>query len=218
MLELTMVADVVPGELATSEPAPPGRPNVQSVQPETRLRLVESARDADVLGVARSDPVKPPDKIPTTVAAAEKRLDEFISKFDEKNQAVIRATRKTLRRRLPAATELVYDNYNFFVIGYCSTARPSDCVVSIAAGANGVSLSFSRGATLPDPQKVLLGKGTQNRFIRLESAATLVRAEVETLIAAAVSQARTPLPATGRGKLIIRSVSGKQRPRRKPTT
>jgi hypothetical protein len=162
--------------------------------------------------------VKASDKSPTTAAAAQKRLDEFISKFDEKNQALIRATRKALRRRLPAANELVYDNYNFFVIGYCSTTRPSDCVVSIAAGANGVSLSFYRGATLPDPQKVLLGNGAQNRFHRLESAATLALAEVEALIAAAVSQARTPLPERGRGKLIIRSISRKQRPRRKPAT
>ena len=159
--------------------------------------------------------MKAADKIPTPAATAEKRLDEFISKFDEKNQALIRATRKALRRRLPAANELVYDNYNFFVIGYCSTTRPSDCVVSIAAGANGVSLSFYQGATLPDPHKVLLGNGAQNRFLRLESAATLLRAEVEALIAAAVSQARTPLPASGRGRLIIRSISGKQRPRRK---
>lgn len=119
-----------------------------------------------------------------------------------------------MRQRLPAANELVYDNYNFFVIGYCSTERPSDCVVSLAAGANGVALSFYHGATLPDPQKVLLGGGRQNRFIRLQSAATLVRPEVEALIAAAVSQARSPLPASGRGTLIIRSISGKQRSRR----
>jgi hypothetical protein len=149
-------------------------------------------------------------------AAAEKQLEGFIGKFEPKHQALIRATRKALRRRLPTANELVYDNYNFFVIGYCSTERPSDCVVSIAAGANGVGLSFYRGATLPDPQKVLLGSGRQNRFVRLESAAILVRPEIDALIAAAVSQARTPLPATARGKLIIRSISNKQRPRHKP--
>jgi hypothetical protein len=154
-------------------------------------------------------------KTPTTSAAAETQLEGFIGKFDPKNQTVIRATRKALRRRLPAANELVYDNYNFFVIGYSSTERPSDCVVSIAAGANGVGLSFYYGATLPDPQKVLLGSGSQNRFIRLESAATLMRPEVEALIAAALSQATTPMPPSGKGKLIIRSISEKQRPRRR---
>ena len=124
--------------------------------------------------------------------------------------------RKALRKRLPAANELVYDNYNFFVIAYCSTERPSDCIVSIAAAANGVGLSFPYcGARLPDPHKLLLGSGTQNRFIRIESAATLARPEVEDLIAAAVAQSRTPLSPGGRGKLIIRSISEKQRPRRK---
>src|ERR1700684_3689751 len=122
-------------------------------------------------------------------ASGEQQLARFIKKFDSKNAALIRSVRKVLRKRLPTANELVYDNYNFFVIGYCSTERPSDCILSIAAAANGVGLSFYRGATLPDPHKLLLGTGTQNRFIRIESAATLARPEVEDLIAAAVSQA-----------------------------
>jgi len=152
----------------------------------------------------------------TAKAPAEQQLDGFIDKFDPKNAALIRSVRKELRKRLAAANELVYDNYNFFVIGYCSTERPTDCIVSIAAAANGVGLSFYYGALLPDPHKLLLGSGSQNRFIRIESAATLARPEVEELIAAAVAHAKAPLPASGRGKLIIRSISEKQRPRRKP--
>ena len=97
-----------------------------------------------------------------------------------------------MRTRLPTANELVYDNYNFFVIGYCPTERPSDCILSIAAAANGVGLSFYHGATLPDPHKVLLGGGAQNRFLRIESAATLARPEVEELIAASVALSNAP--------------------------
>jgi hypothetical protein len=148
-------------------------------------------------------------------ASATQQLEGFIDKFDAKNAALIRSVRKALRKRLPTASELVYDNYNFFVIGYCSTERPSDCIVSLVANANGVGLSFYYGATLPDPHKLLLGSGSQNRFIRLESAATLERPEVEELIAAAVAQGERPLPASGKGKLIVRSISTKQRPRRK---
>jgi hypothetical protein len=148
-------------------------------------------------------------------ASGQQQLVGFIKKFDSKNAALIRSVRKVLRKRLPAANELVYDNYNFFVIGYCSTERPSDCILSIAAGANGVGLSFYYGATLPDPRRLLLGSGSQNRFIRIESVATLARPEVEELIAAAIAQAKKPLAAVGKGKLIIRSVSKKQRQRRK---
>ena len=148
-------------------------------------------------------------------ASPAQQLEGFVDKFDSKNAALIRSVRKALRKRLPTANELVYDNYNFFVIGYSSTERPSDCIVSVAAAANGVGLSFYYGATLPDPHKLLLGSGSQNRFIRLESTATLARPEVEQLIAAAIAQGETPLPARGKGKLIIRSISEKQRPRRK---
>ena len=91
----------------------------------------------------------------------EQQLACFIEKFDSKNAALIRSAPKVLRKRLPTANELVHDNYNFFVIGYCSTERPSDCILSIAAGANGVGLSFYHGSTLPDPHKLLLGSGSQ---------------------------------------------------------
>ena len=123
--------------------------------------------------------------------------------------------REALRKRMPTANELVWDNYNFFVIGYSLTERPSDSILSIAGGAGGVGLSFYRGATLPDPHKILLGSGSQNRFIRLESKETLLRREVDALIAAAIAQCRMPLAAQGNGKLIIRSISAKQKPRRK---
>ncbi|HUI84012.1 MAG TPA: hypothetical protein VL240_07310 [Candidatus Binatia bacterium] len=147
---------------------------------------------------------------------AEEQLESFIAKFEPKHQTLIRSVRKALRKRLPSANELVYDNYNFFVIGYCASERPSDCIVSIAAAANGVGLSFYRGATLPDPHRILLGSGSQNRFLRLESVASLGRPEVEALISAAIAQGKTPLAPAGRGKLIIRSISAKQRPRRRP--
>src|SRR5438132_13229557 len=117
----------------------------------------------------------------TALAAAnpEKQLETFISKFDQKDQQLIRAVRR-------AVPQMVSD---------CKRAGVGQ---------------------LPDPKKVLLGSGNQTRFIRLESAGVLARPEVRALLAAAIARARAPLPPTGRGKLVIRSVSAKQRPRRKP--
>src|SRR5437762_9195323 len=116
-----------------------------------------------------------------TPAGAEKQLRDFIAKFEPKHQTLIRAVRKALRRRFPTANEMAYDNYNFFVIGYGPTERPSDCIVSMAAGANGVGLCFIRGASLPDPKKILLGSGNQTRFVRIESVEVLARPEIEAL-------------------------------------
>jgi hypothetical protein len=146
---------------------------------------------------------------------AERRLKGFIAKFEPRHQKLIRAVRKGLRKRIPTAYELVYDNYNFFVIGYSPTERASDAIVSVAAAANGLNLCFIHGAGLPDPKKILLGSGSQTRFIRLDSAEVLMRHEVDALISVAIARAKIPLPASGRGKLIIKSVSEKQRPRRR---
>jgi hypothetical protein len=144
-----------------------------------------------------------------------KQLATFIAKFDPAVARVIRAARRGLRKRFPTAIEIVYDNYNFFVIGYSTTERPSDCMFSIAAAANGVGLSFYYGSTLPDPDGLLLGTGKQNRFIRLPRASLLDHPAVQALIAASVAQARHPLPRTGGGCTIIKSVSAKQRTRRR---
>ena len=150
-----------------------------------------------------------------TSPAPEQQLRTFIARFEPGHQKLIRAARKSLQRRYPAAHEMVYDNYNFFVIGYSPTERPLDAPLSIAAGANGVSLCFLHGKGLPDPKKLLLGSGNQTRFLRLESAATLGQRDVQALVTAAVARARAPFRTTGRGRLIIRSVSAKQRPRRR---
>ena len=148
-------------------------------------------------------------------AEAERMLKGFIAKFEPGHQTLIRAMRRALRRRFPTAFELVYDNYNFFVIGYGSTERPSDCIISMAAASNGVGLCFIHGARLKDPKKLLQGSGTQTRFLRVDSPDILDRPEVLDLVADAVAGARTSLPESGRVKLIIRSVSAKQRPRRR---
>jgi hypothetical protein len=148
------------------------------------------------------------------MADAERELAGFIDKFDPKNQSLIRGCRAILRKRLPHAYELVYDNYNFFVIGYCSSERPSDCIVSIAASAKGVSLSFYRGADLIDETGILQGVGSQNRFVRLTTPEILERAEVDSLIGQAMRIGPTPCSNDQPARLIIRSVSSKQRPRR----
>lgn len=162
--------------------------------------------------------MKPPKSTTGRTASAllpDRQLAGFVAKFDPANAKLIRACRAEIRKLLPTAIELVYDNYNFFVIGYATTERPSNCVLSIAAAANGVGLSFYYGASLPDPQHLLLGSGKQNRFIRLPSVATLRSTGVLALIKAAVAQADPPLPPKGGGYTVIKSVSAKQRPRRK---
>ena len=119
-----------------------------------------------------------------------------------------------MRQRLPQALELVYDNYNFFVIGYGPSDKASAAIVSLAAYAKGVNLCFLQGAGLPDPKGLLRGSGSTVRNIKLEDASTLDLPDLRALITAAVAHAKVPVEPTSRHRLIIKSVSAKQRPRR----
>ena len=85
---------------------------------------------------------------------------------------------------------------------------------SLAVYARGVNLYFYYGKALPDPHHILQGSGNQGRFIRLEDVATLDRPEINELLRAAVEQAMPPLPIAGRGHMVIKLVSVRQRPRR----
>ena len=140
-----------------------------------------------------------------------KQLNTFIARFDPAIRKIVREARAKLRRRLPTAIELIYDNYNALAIGFGSSERSGDWIVSLAVYARGVNLYFIYGVALPDPHHLLLGSGNQGRFVRLESAEMLDRPEIEALLAAAVKECDTPLPRTGRGRLVIKSVSPKRR-------
>ena len=119
-----------------------------------------------------------PGAVAANVHDVERVVDAFIDKFAPEVAALIRACRIELRGQLPGAFELVYDNYNFFVIGFCPDARPSSCAVSLAASANGVALSFYRGADVSDPDGLLQGEGKQNRYVRLPDVEALRTAGV----------------------------------------
>ncbi len=152
-----------------------------------------------------------------TTSPPERQLNEFIEKFTPEMGTLIRAARAKMRGLVPRALELVYDNYNFFVIGYGPSEKAGEAIFSLAAQAKGLSLCFLQGAKLPDPHKLLRGSGNVVRNIRLESAATLDDPKVRRLMDIALTRAKVPIPVDGSHKLIIKSVSDKQRPRKAAT-
>lgn len=143
----------------------------------------------------------------------EAQLKVLIDKFDKPMASLIRAARRRMRALLPTATELVYDNYNFFVIGYGPNDRTGQAAFSLAAQAKGLALCFLWGKGLPDPKKLLRGSGSRVRNVRVESAATLTDPEVLALIGHALAKAPVPYVG-GKHQLLIKSISAKQRPRR----
>lgn len=141
------------------------------------------------------------------------QLKAFIAKYEPSVGAAARSALATMRKRLPGAVEIVYDNYNALAIGFGPTERASDAIFSIAVYPRWVSLFFLQGATLSDPRKLLRGSGTRVRHIVLDDA-TLGKPAVRELMAQALRKARKPLGGEARRRIVIKSVSAKQRPRR----
>ncbi len=147
----------------------------------------------------------------------EAHLRTHLDKLDPKTRRLFRSVRTQMRRRFPTANELAHDYGDALVIGYSPADRGIDAIVAIRASATGVTLYFSQGPQLPDPMRLLRGSGKQVRFIEMAAASELADPDVEALIAGAIDQARVPLPANGKGRLIIRSGNQKKPPRRTPT-
>lgn len=146
--------------------------------------------------------------------SAAKQVAGFIAKFDPAVAKTTRACRAEIRKRYPAANELVYDNYNALAIAYSPTEKTSDCVFSLAVYPRWVSLYFMYGRSLPDPNGLLQGEGNQGAFIRLESVKTLDDSQVKELLDTAVKRQKPSLAGKGRGHTVVKSISAKQRPRR----
>jgi hypothetical protein len=146
--------------------------------------------------------------------SAEKQLDRFLNAYTPEVANVARKTLVKLRKRLPHAIELVYDNYNALAIGFAPSDRASEGVFSIALYPKYVTLFFLQGAKLPDPDGLLQGAGSRVRHIRLEDEKTLDRADVKAMMATAMKMAKVPFDEKTEYKLVIKSVSAKQRPRR----
>ena len=148
--------------------------------------------------------------------SAEAQLRTLIAKFAPAHQRLIGAARRSLRKRLPTAHEVVYEYRDFFVISYSPNEHGYEGVLAIRASADGVGLYFNRGKELPDPEKLLQGSGKQTRSIQMEGASTLALPAVARLIEEAIARNRVPFARSGRGSVVIRSASAKQRPRRRP--
>jgi hypothetical protein len=125
--------------------------------------------------------------------------------------------RRCLLKLLPTAHEVVYEYRDFFVISYSPNEHGYEGVLAIRASADGVKLYFSGGKELPDPAKLLQGSGNQMRSINVDSASTLARPEVARLIDEAIARNPVPFARAGRGSVVIRPTSAKQRRERPPT-
>src|SRR5687767_6495224 len=139
--------------------------------------------------------------MPTSSSSSQ--LDAFMAKYSPEIVAEGRSALAKLRRIVPGAVQLVYDNYNSLVIGFCPSERASDAVLSLFFAPRWLAVCFLQdGARLPDPARLLRGSGTKIRNVRLESARDLDKPALRALIDEALARAPVPIDGRRRGRLI----------------
>ncbi len=139
-------------------------------------------------------------------------LERFLKRYEPEVADTGRQVLARMLARVPGANVLVYDNYNALAMALAPTERSSDAVFSIAVYPRWVSLFFANASRLPDPDHALEGNGKKMKHVKLRSLADWEAAPVQRLIDAALAQA--PKPFTSAGKIVLKSIAQKQRPRR----
>jgi hypothetical protein len=161
---------------------------------------------------------------PTSQADAKDQLDSFLDKYDPEVAAFARRALAKMRKLVPGAIEMVYDNYNALAIGFAPSERASEAIFSIALYPGHVRLFFLQGAGMPDPTKRLEGSARVVRSLRLfdlekpdagePDGKLLDDVEIRDLINVALNRAKVSMPRRAKRRLVIKSISAKQRPRR----
>jgi hypothetical protein len=148
------------------------------------------------------------------MATARAQLDAFIAKYSPDVAKLGRAAIARMRKLLPAALVLVYDNYNALAVGFAANERSSSAVFSIVLYPRWVSLFLLKGAGLPDPHKRLSGSGNVVRHVVLTQVEVLDDPQIRELMQLALARAGVSLQKEKAGAIVIKSISARQRPRR----
>lgn len=96
-----------------------------------------------------------------------KDLLRFLKPFDDNCRKLVLSLRKFVWDLYPHTNELIYDNYNALAFGWSPTDRLGHTFCSIAVGrtSKNIHFGFYWGSEISDPDKLLLGKGNQYRYI-----------------------------------------------------
>jgi len=95
-------------------------------------------------------------------------LMKFLLPYSDKVKAAALWLREFVWDLYPDANELIYDNYNAVAFGWSPTDRAGDVFCSIAVFADHVNFGFNRGVYIDDPGNMLLGDGSQYRYIQVK--------------------------------------------------
>jgi Domain of unknown function (DU1801) len=138
----------------------------------------------------------------------DRQLLSYLAPYDPDISNLTLAVREVVLEEAPQAIEFISKGYAL-AIGYSFTGKPlKDGFCHIVAYSTHVNLGFNRGALMPDPNRILVGKGKSIRHITIRNESELERPFVRRYLQAAIdqiggrpTQAATPTPMSKQRKL-----------------
>jgi len=93
------------------------------------------------------------------------QLDEFLSAYPAEVALLAHQACLLIRQFMPDALELIDRSADLIAYGTDSTYKGLICGITIHKAH--INIMFARGASLPDPDNVLLGAGKKARHIKI---------------------------------------------------
>ena len=145
-----------------------------------------------------------------------KNLLKFLSPFPSGVQEIALYLREFVWNLYPKCNELIYDNYNALAFGWSLTDRLGHTFCSVAAFKNYCHFGFYWGTEIADPEKKLLGKGNQYRYIVVTKKNDFPKTYIKKLLKEAYANSLAKVKDKKQiveGKTIVKSISPvKKRP------
>lgn len=111
-------------------------------------------------------------------------LLEFLTPFGDEITELVLWLREFVWDLYPNTNELIYDNYNALAFGWSPTDRVGHTFCSIAIGrtSKNVHFGFYWGSEISDPEKLLIGNGSQYRYLLVKNKKDFPKTYVKKLV------------------------------------
>jgi len=143
-----------------------------------------------------------------------KDLLKFLKPFPKEVQENALWLREFVWDLYPNCNELIYDNYNALAFGWSLSDKLGDTFCSVAVMSRYIHFGFYWGSQITDPEHILLGKGSQYRYIVINKKSDLPKTYIKKLLREAYVYSLSRLK-TGKqilkGSTITKSISAAKR-------
>jgi hypothetical protein len=143
-------------------------------------------------------------------------LVKFLLPYPDKVKATALWLREFVWDLYPNTNELIYDNYNAVAFGWSPTDKAGDVFCSIAVFNDHVNWGFNRGVDIDDPGNMLIGDGSQYRYIKVKDKEDFPEWYMKQLLEDAYQNSISrmkPVKNPVKGETIVKSISPvKKRP------